>query len=206
MSLPLNTVKGGAMVRTKRAIQRKAFEKEYRKVYGVTAKVAREARVLFEKHTLEDATKKLLLEHPRIAKSKVGPAKAAVTRKTKQRGIGGGEPGGVGPVSEYIVAMTYGPSGRSFDVIVTARTESEAYNVAWQFLHDDEKARRVADSIPRAPLNANLKAEINKTGELRTRANWIVQVPRAGTKPETTEEDVGNAEYRDASKAEKKAG
>jgi hypothetical protein len=193
------------MAKTKRAIQRKAFEKEYRKVYGVSAKVAREARVLFERHTLEDATKKLLLEHPRIAKSKVGPAKAAVTRKAKSKGIGGGE-GGVGPVSEYIVAMTYGPSGRSFDVIVTARTESEAYNIAWQFLKDDEKARRVADSIPAAPLNANLKAEINRTGELRTRANWIVQVPRAGTKPEATEEDVGNAEYRDASKANKKAG
>lgn len=191
---------------SQRAVGRKAFDKAYARKFKTTLKVAREARRLFEKHTLENATKKLLTEHPIIAKSKLIPAKAAVTRKAnKKKGIIGGG-GGIGPISEWIVALTYGSSGRSFDVIVTARTELEAYNTAWQFLEDDETAHRIAGSIPKAPLKGVQATELTETGQLHTRANWIIQVPRAGTKPELSEEDVGNAEYRDSSKASKKAG
>lgn len=46
-------------------------------------------------------------------------------------------------VAEYIVGFTYEKSGRSFDVLVTARTDDEAFTVARQFLRDDEQGKRV---------------------------------------------------------------
>lgn len=47
------------------------------------------------------------------------------------------------PVFEWIVSFTYEASGRSFDVIVTARDEGEAYRVARGFLRDDIQGQRV---------------------------------------------------------------
>jgi hypothetical protein len=164
--------------RTAKAIQRKAFEKEYSKVYKVPLKVAREARRLFENHTLEDATKKLLTEHPRIAKSKLAPAKAAVTRKEREREEGGGDVLPPGKVAEFICSLTY-REGRTFDVIVTATNAKEARAVLTQFLEDDIRGRRI--------VRANFRG-------------WDLRIARG----ELTEEQPGEAEYRNDSSAEKK--
>jgi hypothetical protein len=117
---------------TQRAIGRKSFEKAYAKKFNVSPKVAREARRLFEKHTLEDATKKLLTAHPRIAKSKVAPAKAAVTRKENASGV----------IKEFICSLTY-QKGRTFDVIVTAHNSGEAKEILTTFLENDLRGRRI---------------------------------------------------------------
>jgi hypothetical protein len=163
---------------TKRAISRKAFDKEYARVYKVPLKVAREARRLFEKHTLEDATKKLLREHPRIAKAKLGPAKAAVTRKEREREEGGGGVLPPGKVAEFICSLTY-KEGRSFDVIVTATNATEARAVLTQFLEDDARGRRI--------VRANYKG-------------WDLRIARG----ELTDELPGEAEYRNESSATEK--
>ena len=70
---------------TRTAISRRAFQREARERYGLTAAQAREHRRLFEAHTGEVASRKGLLAHPRIAAAKVRYAKAAVTRKAKKR-------------------------------------------------------------------------------------------------------------------------
>lgn len=176
---------------TKRAIGRKAFDKEYARVYKVPLKVAREARRLFESHTLEDATKKLLKEHPRIAKSKLGPAKAAVTRKEKE--VPGG--GGILPtlVREYVVYFAYKDRG-SRDVIVTATSATAAYQTAWQFLRDDPKAVRMARNVPGLPLSEATANEIKRSGKIR-RGDWLIGVASEGVVSETE----GLAEFRNES-------
>jgi hypothetical protein len=47
------------------------------------------------------------------------------------------------PVFEWMVAFTYDRTGKTFDVIVTATDEGEAYNTALQFLRDDPKGQRI---------------------------------------------------------------
>lgn len=80
------------------------------------------------------------------------------------------------PVYEWVISFTYEPSGRSFDVIVTARDdEHEAYSVAKDFLKADADASRI--------VRANFR-------------NWGI-VPARGKR---TEEDEGKAEYRKDSK------
>lgn len=78
-------------------------------------------------------------------------------------------------VFEWLVTFTYDKSGRSFDVIVTAREETEAVDVAKQFLRDDPDAQRI----------------------VRARFHGWSAVPARG-KP--TYEEPGKAEYRGKSK------
>lgn len=170
---------------TKRAIGRRAFDKEYSRVYKVPLKVAREARRLFESHTLEDATKKLLREHPRIAQSKVAPAKAAVTRKENAKDAG--------VIKEYVVYFAYKDKG-SRDVIVTASSVVEAYQTAWQFLRDDPKAVRMARNVPGLPLKSSTADELKRKGSIQ-RGDWLIGVASEGTIAETE----GLAEFRNES-------
>lgn len=79
------------------------------------------------------------------------------------------------PVFEWIVSFTYDKSGRSFDVIVTARDETEAESVAKEFLRRDPDAQRIA----------------------RSRFHGWTAVPARGNR---TDEDAGEAEYRGKSK------
>lgn len=46
-------------------------------------------------------------------------------------------------VYEWIVSFSYDLTGRSFDVIVTARDESEAFTVAREFLSKDVQGQRI---------------------------------------------------------------
>jgi hypothetical protein len=79
-----------------------------------------------------------------------------------------------GPVWEWIVTFTY-RSGRTFDVIVTARTEQEAYKVAEQFLRADKEGSRIV----RAGYHG-----------------W----DRRAARGSISNENVGEAEYRSESK------
>ena len=49
-------------------------------------------------------------------------------------------------IFEWIVTFTYEDSGRSFDVIVTARDETEAYQVAKEFIAADPEGARIASA------------------------------------------------------------
>ena len=84
-----------------------------------------------------------------------------------------------GPVYEWIISMSYKKSNRSFDVIVTARNEAEAYDVTRNFLRDDTQGRRI--------VQAGFHG-------------WEL-VPAKGA---LTEEEPGEAEYRDKSKRRKR--
>lgn len=84
-----------------------------------------------------------------------------------------------GDVFEWIIGYSYKKSGRSFDVIVTARDEAEAYNIASEFLENDSAGRRIV----RAGFSG-----------------WNVDVAR-GNK---SDEEVGEAEYRSKSKRGRK--
>jgi hypothetical protein len=92
------------------------------------------------------------------------------------------EPGVVIPpgepeVHEWVISFSYNKSGRSFDVIVTAKTEEEAMFVAKEFLKDDKKAK----NITRAKF----------TG-------WSF----SAAKGNISRKDTGEAEYREDSEAE----
>ena len=49
-------------------------------------------------------------------------------------------------VSEWLVTFSYDRTGRSFDVIVTARDEQEAFLVARRFLRGDPRGRNISRS------------------------------------------------------------
>src|SRR6266576_2294885 len=83
-----------------------------------------------------------------------------------------------GPVYEWIISMSYKKSNRSFDVIVTARNEAEAYDVTRNFLRDDTQGRRI--------VQAGFHG-------------WEL-IPVKGA---LTEEGPGEAGYRDKSKRRK---
>jgi len=85
----------------------------------------------------------------------------------------------IGDVFEWIVGFEYGKTGRSFDVITTARNETEAYEVAKEFLSDQEQGRRIV----RAGFSG-----------------WNVDVARG----HKSDEEAGEAEYRDKSKRGRK--
>lgn len=80
-------------------------------------------------------------------------------------------------VFEYIVAFSYDKSGRSFDVIVTARSEQEARDNARLFLKSDAKGKNIA----RAKF-----------------AGWSQSVARG----RASAEEAGEAEYRQDSEEE----
>lgn len=77
-------------------------------------------------------------------------------------------------VYEWIVGFTYN-SGRSFDVIVTATDETEAFQVAREFLAKDVQGQRLV----RAGFSG-----------------WTTEVARG----KRTNEEAGEAEYRYKSK------
>jgi hypothetical protein len=81
------------------------------------------------------------------------------------------------PVFEWIVSFTYTDSGRSFDVLVTARNIGQARKTAIDFLRDDPEGRKIV----RAGL-----------------AGWKVRTARG----KESSEEPGEAEYRDTSKNE----
>lgn len=66
-----------ALRMTRKTRSRKAFEREARTRFDLTAKQARELRRLFEKHTGTEASKAELLRHPRIAGKHVEEAREA---------------------------------------------------------------------------------------------------------------------------------
>jgi hypothetical protein len=76
---------------------------------------------------------------------------------------------------DWLLGFTYEPSGRSFDVLVTARDEHEAYDVAKQFLREDADAQRI--------VRANFR-------------NWGITIARG----RTTKVLPGEAEYRSKSR------
>jgi hypothetical protein len=82
-------------------------------------------------------------------------------------------------VFEWIVSFSYSSSGRSFDVIVTAKTPTEAKSVAKQFLREDIDGQRIARSNFRG---------------------WTVLVAKGDIASVT----AGNAEYRSKSRAKRK--
>lgn len=77
-------------------------------------------------------------------------------------------------VHEYIISFSYDKSGRSFDVIVTARSQSEAGKIAKSFLATDRRGRNIA----RAKFEG-----------------WRMTTARG----EASDQDVGEAEYRSES-------
>ena len=85
-----------------------------------------------------------------------------------------------GDVFEWIVGHEYEDSGRSFDVIVTAHDETEAYEVSKNFLASDPEGSRI--------VNAGY-------------FGWIVTPVRG----EATSNEAGEAEYRSTSKRTGKA-
>jgi hypothetical protein len=85
-----------------------------------------------------------------------------------------GDKGTVGDVFEWVVGFSYEKSGRSFDVIVTARDEAEAYGVAIDFLQHDREAQRI--------VRSGMKG-------------WIY----SPAKGKLTNVEAGNAEYRNQS-------
>jgi hypothetical protein len=78
-------------------------------------------------------------------------------------------------IYEWIVAFTYEDSGKTFDVIVTARDSEEAQRVALEFLRTTPQGR----NITRAGLSG-----------------WNVDVAR-GVR---SDEEAGEAEYRSKSR------
>jgi hypothetical protein len=68
--------------------------------------------------------------------------KRIVGGRGKKRKIIGGGPSVI-LVREWIVSFSYARSGRSFDVIVTARTEEEAEQTAMGFLSRDKGLGKV---------------------------------------------------------------
>jgi hypothetical protein len=80
-------------------------------------------------------------------------------------------------VHEWVISFSYDKNGRNFDMIVTARNGEEAYRVAKIFLEHDKKGK----SIYRA----------NFHGWTHTTA-----------KGKLTNEEAGEAEYRQDSKTE----
>jgi hypothetical protein len=80
-------------------------------------------------------------------------------------------------VFEYVVAFSYDKSGRSFDIIVTARSEEEARANARIFLRTDAKGKNIA----RAGF-----------------AGWKQTVARG----RASSEEAGEAEYREDSEEE----
>jgi len=76
-----------------------------------------------------------------------------------------------GDVFEWIISFEYEDSGRSFDVVVTAHDENEAYQTAKEFLAQDAQGSRIV-----------------KSGFF----GWTVTPVRG----ESTEEQAGEAEYR----------
>ena len=80
-------------------------------------------------------------------------------------------------VFEWVISFSYDKSGRSFDVIVTATEEAEAFGVAREFLRTDSRGR----NIVRAKF-----------------AGWDHKTVRA----DRSDEEVGEAEYRDESEEE----
>jgi len=105
----------------------------------------------------------------RIAKRERAQAKA-IARKAKEAPI----PPDTAEVFEWVVNFSYEKSGRSFDIIVTARDESEAYNVGLEFLRGDVKSQRIIRSGMRG---------------------WMPSVARG----KKSNEEAGNAEYRNDS-------
>lgn len=83
------------------------------------------------------------------------------------------------PVREWIMSLSYKKSGRSFDVIVTARDETEAYNIGKEFLRDDAQGQRIV----RAGFSG-----------------WQTDIARGPV----TDEEPGEAEYRSGSRAGRK--
>lgn len=80
-------------------------------------------------------------------------------------------------VSEWLVTFSYEKTGRSLDVIVTARSEEEALRVAKQFLASDKNGRNIS------------------------RAKYHGWAQRAA-KGAATNEEAGEAEYREESEDE----
>lgn len=107
----------------------------------------------------------------RIAKRERAQARA-IAKKAKEAQ----PPAVTADVFEWVVNFSYEKSGRSFDVIVTARDENEAYNVAVQFLREDVKSQRIIRSGMRG---------------------WLPSVARG----KKTNEEAGNSEYRNESEA-----
>jgi hypothetical protein len=107
----------------------------------------------------------------RIAKRERAQARA-LARKAKEAP----PPSDTAEVFEWIVNFSYEKSGRSFDIIVTARDESEAYNVALEFLRGDVKSQRII----RSGMHG-----------------WMPSVARG----KKANEEAGNAEYRNESEA-----
>lgn len=82
-------------------------------------------------------------------------------------------------VFEWIVSFSYRRSNRSFDVIVTAASRTDALSTAKEFLRSDIDGSRIARS--------GFK-------------NWSAAIARGNL----TEVEAGNAEYRSKSRASRK--
>lgn len=80
-------------------------------------------------------------------------------------------------VFEWVVTFSYDKTGRSFDVVVTAYEETQAFSVASQFLRSDARGRNITRS---------------------KFAGWNFSVARGNA----SEEETGEAEYRDETKEE----
>jgi hypothetical protein len=96
------------------------------------------------------------------------------------------------PVFEWVVAFTYLETGRSFDVIVTARDEQRAYRFAKEFLRADKEGKKIARVLPSPE---SVSQELLETGEFE-RSGWQIVVPRG----QPTDEEEGEAEYRNETK------
>jgi hypothetical protein len=107
---------------------------------------------------------------------RIAKRERAKTRALAKKAKAAPPPSVTAEVFEWIVNFSYEKSGRSFDVIVTARDESEAYNVALEFLRGDIKSQRIVRSGMRG---------------------WTPSVARG----KTANEEAGNAEYRNDSEA-----
>jgi hypothetical protein len=108
----------------------------------------------------------------RIAKRERAQARA-IAKKAKEAT----PPAETAEVFEWVVNFSYEKSGRSFDVIVTARDENEAYNVGLEFLRGDVKSQRIVRSGMRG---------------------WMPSVARG----KKANEEAGNAVYRNDSDEE----
>lgn len=107
-------------------------------------------------------------------KKRMGLGKRYVKQQIRIRKEPGPPP--EGDVFEWVVNFSYEKSGRSFDIVTTARDETEAYNTAIEFLQGDREAQRIVRSGLRG---------------------WQPSVAKGAR----TNVEAGNAEYRNDTEA-----
>jgi len=107
----------------------------------------------------------------RIAKEERARAKREKEKQPPEK-----PPIDTGEVFEFIVNFSYEKSGRSFDIVVTGHDETEAYNVAIDFLQHDREAQRI--------IRSGLKG-------------WQPSIAKGAR----TNVEAGNAEYRNDTEA-----